>query len=115
MKSPKKKSAPAASKKRKKMCSASACRAEAVSDGYCRLHYLKHWKHIKLNAQVKAEQRLNRFVNRLSKKYPKDFLEKIREGLESEDKFNETVRELDLDHDTAMEKETEGEFLERFS
>ena len=66
--------------KSKKLCAHSRCRAQASADGYCRLHYLANWRHIKLNEKIKAEKRLNAFVDRIAKKYPKDFLEKIKEG-----------------------------------
>jgi hypothetical protein len=101
--------------KRKKACAETGCRVSATSHGYCRLHYLIHWKHIRLNEQVKAEQRLNAYVNRLAKKYPKDYLEKIKEGLLDEDKFNQTIRELDLESEVAQKTETENEFLEKFA
>ena len=43
----------------------------------------------------------------------KDFLEKIKEGLEDENKFKQSVQELDLETD-GEEKETDDEFLEKF-
>lgn len=98
---------------KKKFCTQPQCKAEAVSHGFCRLHYIANWKHIKFNDHVKAERRLNAYVDRLAKKYPKDFLEKIKEGLESEEKFKETMEELELEHDGET-SETEREFLEKF-
>ncbi len=97
---------------KKKFCVENECKKAAVSHGYCRLHYIAHWRHIKLDRHMKAERRLNAYVDRLSKKYPKDFMEKIKEGLEDESKFRETVEELDLDPD--KNSETESEFLEKF-
>lgn len=97
---------------KKKFCVQAECKAEAVSHGFCRLHYLANWKHIKFNDHVKAERRLNAYVDRLAKKYPEDYLEKIKEGLLNEEKFKQTVDELDLDeHETT---ETEREYLEKF-
>jgi len=98
--------------KKKKYCMETGCKADPVSHGYCRLHYIAHWKHIKLDRQVKAERRLNAYVDRLAKKYPKDFMEKIKEGLESEEKFQQTMEELEaVSEDNS---ETENEFLEKF-
>jgi len=96
---------------KKKFCVENECKQEAVSHGYCRLHYIGHWRHIKFDRHVKAERRLNAYVDRLTKKYPKDFMDKIKEGLEDESKFRETVEELDLEADRS---ETEEEFLEKF-
>jgi hypothetical protein len=99
---------------KKKFCLQDKCKSAPVSHGYCRLHYIANWKHIKFNNQVKAERRLNAYVDRIAKKYPKDFLERIKEGLESEEKFKQTVEELDLDTEGNENHETEREFLEKF-
>jgi hypothetical protein len=98
---------------KKRFCMQTECKAESVSHGYCRLHYISNWKHIKFDRHVKAERRLNAYVDRLAKKYPKDFVEKIKEGLEDEDKFRQTVEELDLESENGF-RETENEFLEKF-
>lgn len=96
----------------KKYCSQEKCKAEASHHGFCRLHYLAHWKNRKSEAKVKAERRLNAYVDRLAKKYPDDFMERIKEGLESEEKFKKTVEELELDESDSTE--TEREYLEKF-
>ncbi len=98
---------------KKKFCAQSECNRPAVQKGFCRLHYLANWKHIRFDQKVKAERRLNAYVDRMSRKYPADFMEKIKEGLESEDKFKETIEELDLESD--QKTETEREYLEKFS
>lgn len=99
--------------KKQKLCVENDCKAGAVSHGYCRLHYIAHWKHIKFNDKVKAERRLNAYVDRIAKKYPKDYLDKIREGLEDENRFKQLAEELDVEPEAA-EKETDNEFLEKF-
>lgn len=101
------------SENKKKYCIQAECNQLAVSHGYCRKHYIANWKHIKFDRHIKAERRLNAYVDRLAKKYPKDFLEKIKEGLEDEEKFRQTVEELDLENETGF-RETETEFLEKF-
>ncbi|NBX76742.1 MAG: hypothetical protein EBQ92_09325 [Proteobacteria bacterium] len=102
-----------ASDKREKNCSAPSCKKEASTHGYCRLHYISNWKHIRFNEKVKAERRLNAYVDRIAKKYPQDFLEKIKETLEDEKKFKEMVSELDIELDMSP-KETDDEFLAKF-
>src|ERR1700745_1070819 len=104
---------PAKKAPKKKFCVQPQCKAEAVSHGFCRLHYIANWKHIKFDRHVKAERRLNAYVDRLARKYPKDYLEKIKEGLEDEDKFRQTVEELELENEPGA-RETETEFLEKF-
>lgn len=107
--------APKAAKAPKaKKCSQKGCKQPSENThGYCRLHYIANWKHIKFNDKVKAERRLNAYVDRIAKKFPKDYLEKIKETLENEDKFKEMVSELDIDLE-AGPKESDDEFLEKF-
>ncbi|MFM8314032.1 MAG: hypothetical protein ACKOA8_07070, partial [Deltaproteobacteria bacterium] len=96
-----------------KPCSQAKCKSIAESSGYCRLHYLANWKRIKLNNQLKAEARLNHFVDKLAKKYPDSYIEKIKEGVENEERFLEITKELDIESKESI-KETDSEFLERF-
>lgn len=108
--------APKAAKAPKpKKCAQRGCKqpSQNESEGYCRLHYIANWKHIKFNDKVKAERRLNAYVDRIAKKFPKDYLEKIKETLENEGKFKEMVSELDIDLE-AGPKESDDEFLEKF-
>ena len=104
--------AQAANASNTKFCVEPECKETATLRGYCRLHYLSNWKHIKFNQKVKAERRLNAYVDRLAKKYPADFMERIKEGLEDENKFRQTVQELDVE--TEETPETDNEFLEKF-
>ncbi|MFM8270247.1 MAG: hypothetical protein ACKN9V_08675 [Pseudomonadota bacterium] len=108
-----KKAAAKATDKKEKTCSVASCKKEASSQGYCRLHYISNWKHIRFNEKVKAERRLNAYVDRIAKKYPQDFLEKIKETLEDEKKFKEMVSELDIEVEISP-KETDDEFLAKF-
>lgn len=98
---------------KKRLCAEPNCKSGPASKGFCRLHYIANWRHLKLNARIKAEQKLNAYVDRLAKKYPADYLEKIKEGLEDEEKFRQTVEELDVDAEVGA-PETENEFLEKF-
>lgn len=101
------------SKAKRGHCEHARCKNKAVMQGYCRLHYISNWKAIKFNQHVKAEQRLNTYVDRLVKKYPNQYLDKIKEALESDEKFKETIDDLELDSD-AENHETDREFLEKF-
>lgn len=100
--------------KKVRYCLFSQCKQPATTRGYCRLHYLATWKSERLNQQIKAEKRLNSYVERLAKKYPKDYLEKIKEGLESDEKFQKTMEDLFPDQEVDAENsDTENEFLEK--
>ncbi len=113
MKTAQKKDSKPVKKLTAKACTQVKCKAIAETHGYCRLHYFSNWKRIKLNNQLKAEARLNHFVDKLAKKYPDSYIEKIKEGVESEDRFFEIAKELDIESKETI-KETDSEFLERF-
>lgn len=81
--------------------------------GLCRKCYLSNWQTIKGEKQQKAQRRLNAYVEAITKKYPDDYIERIRDGLENEDAFNKMVAELELDQEA--ESETEREFIEKFA
>lgn len=97
---------------KKKFCLEEDCKQQAVTKGYCRLHYLQNWKKIKLDDKAKAERRLNAYIDKLSRKYPQDYIDKIREGLENNERFQNSIQEADLDSDS--DGESENEFLEKF-
>ncbi len=95
-----------------KICAESRCKAPAATEGYCRLHYLRNWRELKSDQKDKAEKRLNSYIDRLMKKYPGEYLDKLKESLESEEKFREAMSEVDLEQE---EGESDREFLERLS
>jgi hypothetical protein len=87
------------------------CKLMAVINGNCRLHYIAKLSTTRRRNRIKAENRLNQYVDKMARLYPTDYLKKIKEGLEDEEKFKQTVREVDLEND--LDPETEREFLER--
>lgn len=99
--------------KKPKACQQRGCKKPGTSFGYCRLHYLTHWKGIKQDERQRAERRLNAYVDRLAKRYPDEYLEKIKEGIENEDAFKKTMEQLELDKEHDQGNETEREFLEK--
>jgi len=101
------------SDKKENICTHTGCKKEANNQGYCRLHYITNWKHIRFKEKVKAERRLNAYVDKISKNNPKDYLERIKETLEDESKFKEMVSELEIELDMSP-KETDDEFLAKF-
>ena len=96
-----------------KYCAQPECKQKAQSQGFCRLHYIANWRELKAEKKGRAEKRLNAYVDRLAKKYPSDYLERIKEGLDDEEKFKASVAELDLESEEEN-SETEREFLEKF-
>jgi hypothetical protein len=112
-KAPKAPKAPKVKKPKVKACAEKGCRKPGISQGFCRLHYFANWRLIKEEDKLRAERRLNAYVDRLAKRYPSDYLEKIKEGIESEETFKKTMEQLELDAAADDEPETEREYLER--
>ncbi|MBI2982179.1 MAG: hypothetical protein HYY44_07820 [Deltaproteobacteria bacterium] len=70
-----------------KICTETGCRNVQTTRGYCRLHYLKNWKNLKQEAEKKASERLNRYVEGIVKKYPDRYMEMIRKDLRGKKEF----------------------------
>ena len=73
-----------------KICKEEDCKNSQTTGGYCRLHYLKHWKILQLEKKKKAAKNLNRYVESILKKHPDKYIEVIKKDLRSK-KFDEIV------------------------
>ncbi|MBN1282507.1 MAG: hypothetical protein JXA24_01895 [Proteobacteria bacterium] len=66
-----------------KICKEPDCRDAATTDGYCRMHYLKHWSSIKQASKRAAIRRLNRYIEHVCRENPDDYADVIRKDLRS--------------------------------
>ncbi len=64
-----------------RICKEEDCHNAATTEGYCRLHYLRHWKKIRDSQRQTAARRLNRYIERVCKENPENYLDVIREDL----------------------------------
>jgi hypothetical protein len=64
-----------------KICKESGCHNAQTTSGYCRLHYLKHWKELKAQATEKAAKKLNRYVEFMAKKNPDRYIDDIKKDI----------------------------------
>ncbi len=90
---------PRGRKKKKKegeagICIEEGCNAQATCGEYCRLHYIRNWSKIVERRRKAARDRLNRYIESMSEKYPDDYMEMIRDDLEDEDAFRRRLEEL---------------------
>jgi len=69
------------------------CHNAATTKKYCRLHYLKNWRHIKEAAKQKAAKRLNNYVDRMMNKNPDRYVEDIKKDLKNEKRFVSNAEE----------------------
>lgn len=73
-----------------KLCKDKGCHNSQTTDGFCRLHYLRHWKKLQAEKRKKAAKNLNRYVESILKRYPDRYVEQIKKDIRSKD-FEERV------------------------
>ncbi len=78
-------------------CKVADCDELATSDSYCRFHYLLNWKKIQLRKRILAGDKLDRYIEELTARYPDKFLEMIRKDLANEKDFLQAIQELEID------------------
>lgn len=75
-------------------CAEKNCRQPAINGHYCRLHYIQHWKAVVEQKKQTAREKLNRYIESMSEKYPGDYLEMIKDDLGNERAFRQRLQEL---------------------
>lgn len=92
----------------RRFCRVRDCDQLAAVEGYCRYHYLLHWKKIQVRKKILTEGKLERYIEELTARYPDKFLEMLRKDLRSEKEFLGAIQELEID-ESAIENEMEDE------
>jgi len=78
----------------KRVCRETGCSLPRISDGYCRLHYIKNWQDVINSRKQQARVNLNKYIESISERYPDDFMDRLRDDLGNENKFKSRLREL---------------------
>ncbi len=60
------------------ICRQSGCHDISTTKGYCRFHFLATWKRGKSKEAKKHGQELDAYLTELSRKFPEEFLERLR-------------------------------------
>ena len=81
----------------RRYCLSSDCDQVEQVDGYCRYHYLLHWKKIQVRKKILADGKLERYIEELTARYQDKFVELLRKDLRTEKDFVAAVQELELD------------------
>ena len=79
---------------KKKLCEEPRCARERATGDFCRLHYLKNWKHVIEERRAKARDALNQYVERLSEQHPDDFMDILKSDLSDEEGFRNRLHNL---------------------
>ncbi len=81
----------------RRYCKVPNCDQIGVVDGYCRYHYLLHWKRIQIRKKIITEGKLDKYIDELTAKYPLKFIDVLRRDLKSEKDFMVAIRELEIE------------------
>ncbi|MBI4211597.1 MAG: hypothetical protein HY540_03070 [Deltaproteobacteria bacterium] len=65
-----------------RICKEKICKDQATTEGYCRLHFLKHWKTIRDDKKKKAAKKLNAYVDYMLRSNPDNVVEAIRSNIQ---------------------------------
>ena len=60
------------------ICKVQGCHDIATTQSHCRFHYLAGWRKLKTREAKKKGKELEVYLSDLSRKFPEEFLEKIR-------------------------------------
>jgi hypothetical protein len=93
------------------VCREVACEGLATTGGYCRMHYIKNWKKIKVKEVILKEGKLTHYIAELVAKYPEKYIDAIRDDLSSEKEFAKVIHDLDLD-ESVDDFEGDGESMD---
>ena len=72
-----------------KQCKVIECDRPYFTKGYCRFHYIKYWKLIKIKERVQAEARLDHYVTNLIDQYPDEYMNRLREDIKQYEDLDE--------------------------
>ncbi|MFH1728643.1 MAG: hypothetical protein ABIA04_09525 [Pseudomonadota bacterium] len=76
------------------LCKIPNCGNQAFHKGFCRLHYLKEWKVVKKQEGESLEVNLDDFIEKLKIKYPKDFLDILKQATKNSENLNKRLKEI---------------------
>lgn len=90
----------------RRYCRARDCDQAAVSDIYCRYHYLLFWRKIQVRKRILVDGKLEKYIEELTDRYSDKFLEMIRRDLRTEKDFVSAIQELEID-ESALDNDQE--------
>lgn len=93
----------------RRLCKVRDCDQVSTVDVYCRFHYLLLWKKIQIRKHILNDNKLEKYLEDLTSRYPDKFLEVIRKDLKTEKDFLSVIQEMELDENALAETENEDE------
>jgi hypothetical protein len=93
----------------RRLCRVRDCDQVANVEGYCRYHYLLLWKKIQIRKVILVDDKLEKYILALTKKYPDKFLEMIKKDLKTEKDFLSSIAELEIDESVISDDAADDE------
>ncbi len=81
----------------RRLCRVRDCDQVSNVEGYCRYHYLLLWKKIQIRKSILLDNKLEKYIEALTGRYPDKFLEMIKKDMKTEKDFHSAIQELEID------------------
>ena len=86
-------------------CIEKSCDNIRTTLSWCRLHYIKNWKHIQRKQDILKEGKLQEFIEELISKYPPKYIEAIIKDLADDRDFYRVLNELNITSEFEFEED----------
>ncbi len=78
------------------LCRYTNCDQASTVEGYCRYHYLLHWKMIQLRKKILSEGKLEKYVQELTARYPDKFIDILLKDLATDKDFSQICHDIGI-------------------
>lgn len=90
-----------------RQCKVLGCDRLYFAKGYCRLHYIKYWKRIKIKERLMSESLMDDHAHSLIDQYPDEFIDQLREDIKRYEDLDEEDVEGIIDEFLNQENDEE--------
>ncbi len=80
------------------LCKVRDCDEIATTEGYCRYHYLMHWKMIQRRREILKSGKLQEYIDNLTSYLPDKYIKLMRKDLSNEKDFMMAIQQLNIDN-----------------
>lgn len=99
----------------RRLCRVRDCDQVANVEGHCRYHYLLLWKKIQIRKNILEDNKLEKYIEDLTNRYPDKFLEMIRKDMKSEKDFMSAIQELEIDESALNDMDGADDDVQSFA
>jgi hypothetical protein len=99
----------------RRLCRVRDCDQVTNVEGYCRYHYLLLWQKIQIRKTILVDNKLEKYIEDLTGRYPDKFLEMIRKDMKSEKDFLSAIQELEIDESAMGDSDSTDDDAQSFA